>query len=68
MLTDRGKEFCGSLEHHEYELYLAIEDIDHSKTEVRHPQANGDLRAPQAPHHSRRVLPGRIPEEDLSLN
>ena len=38
ILTDRGTEFCGSLEHHEYELYLAIEDIDHSKTKARHPQ------------------------------
>ena len=41
VLTDRGTEFCGSLEHHEYELYLAIEDIDHSKTKARHPQTNG---------------------------
>jgi transposase InsO family protein len=41
ILTDRGTEFCGSLEHHEYELYLAIEDIDHSKTIARHPQTNG---------------------------
>lgn len=35
ILTDRGTEFCGSLEHHEFELYLAIEDIDHSKTKAR---------------------------------
>lgn len=41
ILTDRGTEFCGSLEHHEYELYLAIEDIDHTKTKARHPQTNG---------------------------
>jgi len=41
VLTDRGTEFCGSLEHHEYELYLAIEDVDHSKTKARHPQTNG---------------------------
>jgi len=41
VLTDRGTEYCGSLEHHEYELYLAIEDVDHSKTKARHPQANG---------------------------
>lgn len=41
MLTDRGTEYCGSLEHHEYELYLAIEDIDHTKTKARHPQTNG---------------------------
>lgn len=41
VLTDRGTEFCGALEHHEYELYLAIEDVDHSKTKARHPQTNG---------------------------
>jgi transposase InsO family protein len=41
VLTDRGTEYCGSLEHHEYELYLALEDMDHSKTKARHPQMNG---------------------------
>lgn len=41
VLTDRGTEFNGRLEHHEYELYLEIEGIDHSKTKVRHPQSNG---------------------------
>jgi hypothetical protein len=29
------------VEHHEYELYLALEDIDHTKTKARHPQTNG---------------------------
>ena len=33
MLTDRGTEFCGR-ESHEYELYLAVEDIDHSRTKA----------------------------------
>lgn len=41
MLTDRGTEYCGKLEHHEYELYLAIEDIDHTRTRARSPQTNG---------------------------
>ena len=41
ILTDRGTEYCGSLEHHEYQLYLAIEDIDHTKTKARSPQTNG---------------------------
>ena len=41
VLTDRGTEFCGNKEHHEYELYLAVEDIDHTKTKARHPQTNG---------------------------
>jgi transposase InsO family protein len=41
MLTDRGTEFCGNPEHHEYELYLAIEDIDHTRTRTKNPQTNG---------------------------
>ena len=41
ILTDRGTEFCGNREHHEFELYLALEDIDHSKTKARSPQSNG---------------------------
>ena len=41
VLTDRGTEFKGKPEHHEYELYLNIEGIEHSKTQVRHPQSNG---------------------------
>jgi transposase InsO family protein len=41
VLTDRGSEYCGNLEHHEYELFLALEDIDHSKTKARSPQTNG---------------------------
>ena len=41
VLTDRGTEYCGAREEHEYQLYLALEDIDHSKTKARHPQTNG---------------------------
>lgn len=41
VLTDRGTEYCGQREHHEYELYLAVENIDHSRTKARHPQTNG---------------------------
>jgi hypothetical protein len=41
ILTDRGTEYCGAREHHEYQLYLAVEDIDHTKTKARHPQTNG---------------------------
>ena len=40
VLTDRGTEFCGS-ESHEYELYLAVEDIDHTRTKAKSPQTNG---------------------------
>jgi transposase InsO family protein len=41
VLTDRGTEYCGNPEHHEYELYLAIEDIDHTRTRTKSPQTNG---------------------------
>ena len=41
ILTDRGTEYCGKREDHEYQLYLSIEDIDHSKTRARSPQTNG---------------------------
>ena len=41
VLTDRGTEYCGAPERHEYELYLAVENIDHTRTKTRHPQSNG---------------------------
>jgi transposase InsO family protein len=41
MLTDRGSEYNGAREDHAYQLYLTIEDIDHSKTKAKHPQTNG---------------------------
>lgn len=41
ILTDRGTEFCGSQDSHEYELFLAMNDIEHTKTKARHPQTNG---------------------------
>lgn len=41
ILTDRGTEYCGKAEQHDYQLYLAINDIEHTKTKARHPQTNG---------------------------
>jgi transposase InsO family protein len=41
VLTDRGTEYCGNPERHEYELYLAVENIDHSRTKTKSPQTNG---------------------------
>jgi len=41
ILTDRGSEYCGKREHHEYALYLELENIEHSRTKVRSPQSNG---------------------------
>lgn len=41
LLTDRGTEYCGAPDRHPYELYLAIEDIEHTRTRTRRPQTNG---------------------------
>ena len=39
MLTGRGTEFCGAHDRHEYELYLAVVDIDHTRTKTTSPQS-----------------------------
>ena len=41
ILTDRGTEYCGKPENHAYQLYLAVEDIDHTRTKANSPQTNG---------------------------
>jgi len=41
VLTDRGTEYCGKKDQHEFQLYLALEDIDHTKTKAKSPQTNG---------------------------
>jgi transposase InsO family protein len=41
VLTDRGTEYCGTHDRHEYKLYLAVENIDHSRTKTKSPQTNG---------------------------
>jgi transposase InsO family protein len=41
VLTDRGTEYCGVADRHPYELYLAVENIDHTRTKTKHPQTNG---------------------------
>ena len=41
ILTDRGTEYCGRAEKHDYQLYLALNDIDHTRTKVKSPQTNG---------------------------
>jgi transposase InsO family protein len=41
VLTDRGTEYCGRPDRHDYQLFLALNDIDHSKTKAKHPQTNG---------------------------
>lgn len=41
ILTDRGTEYCGKIEQHDYQLFLAVKNIDHTKTKAKHPQTNG---------------------------
>ena len=41
ILTDRGTEYCGRADTHDYQLFLAINDIEHTKTKARSPQTNG---------------------------
>lgn len=41
ILTDRGTEYCGKAESHDYQLYLALNNIEHTKTKTRSPQTNG---------------------------
>jgi transposase InsO family protein len=41
ILTDRGSEYCGRVEQHDYQLYMAVNDIDHTRTKAQSPQTNG---------------------------
>ena len=41
VLSDNGREFCGRPDHHPYELFLQLEEIEHRTTKVRRPQSNG---------------------------
>ena len=41
LLTDRGTEYCGKQDSHPFQLFLYLNDIEHSRTKARHPQTNG---------------------------
>ena len=41
ILTDRGTEYCGKPDAHDFQLFLALNDIDHSRTKAKNPQTNG---------------------------
>jgi len=41
VLTDRGTEYCGREDTHPYQLFLGLQEIDHTRTKVKHPQTNG---------------------------
>jgi hypothetical protein len=55
----------GRPDRHEYELYLAVENIDHTRTKTKPPDQRD--RGATAANHPERVLPDRLPEEALSL-
>jgi hypothetical protein len=46
VLTDRGTEYCGTHDRHEYELYLAVENIDHTRTKTKSPQTTDEVEQP----------------------
>ena len=62
VLTDRGTEYCGNPEHHDYELYLAVEDIDHYPDQDQEPADQRNLRAVPS-NRARRVLSCGVPQE-----
>lgn len=41
VLTDREGEYCGRKDAHKYQLYLQLQDIEHTRTKAYHPQTNG---------------------------
>lgn len=41
ILTDRGTEYCGKAEQHDYQIFIGVSEIEHTKTKARHPQTNG---------------------------
>ena len=40
-MTDRGTEYCGRVDKHDFQLFLAINDIDHTMAKVKSPRTNG---------------------------
>jgi hypothetical protein len=41
VLTDNGREYCGRPLSHPFELFLAINQIEHRRTDIGSPQTNG---------------------------
>jgi len=41
ILSDNGREYCGRHDHHPFELFLQLEEIEHRTTQIRRPQSNG---------------------------
>jgi transposase InsO family protein len=49
--TDNGREFCGKPHSHTYELFLALEEIEHRTTKIRSPRPNGFVERMNRPCH-----------------
>ena len=62
LLTDRGTEYCGTPDRHPFELSLALEGIEHTRTKTKHPQTNGICERLQQ-DTARRVLSGGLPTD-----
>lgn len=41
ILSDNGSEYCGRRDEHAYQLFLQLNEIEHTRIKVRHPQTNG---------------------------
>jgi transposase InsO family protein len=41
VLTDNGKEYCGRKETHPYQLFLHLNEMEHTRIRVGRPQTNG---------------------------
>jgi transposase InsO family protein len=41
VLTDNGREYCGRPLAHPYDLYLAVQQVEHRNTKVHSPRTNG---------------------------
>lgn len=43
ILSDNGSEYCGRRDDHAYQLFLQLNEIEHTRIKVRHPQTNGSV-------------------------
>ncbi len=41
IMTDRGTEYCGCVDGHDFRPFLAVNDTDHTKTRVKSPRTDG---------------------------
>jgi transposase len=41
LLTDNGREYCGRPLNHPFELFLAVNQIEHRRTDIGSPETNG---------------------------